>query len=160
MLNPFLVSTLLSIQLALFPRLKVELVSRFSLNLIDDLLAGVIDLAIANEPPESALLTCVQIADLPFFIAMSKRERLAQFDRQLHPPVYDAIIHAASERGMRPLSIQHVTAPEEAVPFVADGSIAFVVKAGALLMARNAVTVRPLNELRLTQDMPGLPFRR
>jgi DNA-binding transcriptional LysR family regulator len=161
--DPFLVSTLLSVQLALFPRLKVELISRFSMNLVDDLLAGVIDLAIANDPPESPLLTCVQIADLPFYIAMSKRERLAQypsvsldqmggrhwvlFDRHLHPPVYDAIIHAASERGIRPLSIQHVTAPEEAFPFVADGSaVAFVVKAGALLMARSGVTVRPLNE--------------
>jgi hypothetical protein len=94
---------------------------------------------------------------------MSKREELARhpavsldqmgglrwvvFERQLHPPVYDAIINAATQRGVRPLSIQHVTAPEEAFPFVADGSaIALVVKTGALLLARNGVTVRPLNE--------------
>lgn len=161
--DPFLVSTLLSIQLPLFPRLKIELVSKFSMNLIDDLLAGVLDLAIANEPPESSLLTCIQVAELPFYIAMSRREELARypalsldqmgghrwilFERQLHPPLYDAIIHAATQRGIRPISIQHVTAPEEAFPFVADGSaIAFVVKTGALLMARNGVTVRPLNE--------------
>jgi len=69
------------------------------------------------------------------------------FERQLHPPVYDAIIQAAAQRGVRARSIQHVIAPEEAFPFVADGSaIAFVVKAGALLIARNGVTVRPLNE--------------
>ena len=133
------------------------------MNLIDDLLAGILDLAIANEPPESPLLTCVQVSDLPFYIAMAKTEELARhpavtlnqmagrrwiiFERQLHAPLYDGIIHAATERGIRPLSIQHVTAPEEAFPFVADGSaIAFVVKAGALLMARNGVTVRPLNE--------------
>ena len=161
--DPFWVSTLLSIQLPLFPRLKVELVSKFSMNLIDDLLAGVLDLAIANEPPESPLLTCVQLAEQPFYIAMSKREELARhpavtldqmggrrwilFERQLHPPLYDAIVHAANQRGIRPLSIQHVTAPEEAFPFVADGSaIAFVVKVGALLIARNGVTVRPLDE--------------
>src|SRR6202034_3312132 len=161
--DPFLVSTLLSVQLPLFPRLKVDLVSKFSINLIDDLLAGVLDLAIANEPPESPLLTCVQLAEQPFYIAMSKREELARhpavtldqmggrrwilFERQLHPPLYDAIVHAANQCGIRPLSIQHVTAPEEAFPFVADGSaIAFVVKAGALLIARNGVTVRPLNE--------------
>jgi len=103
------------------------------------------------------------VAEQPFYIAMSKREELARhpavsldqmggrrwilFERQLHPPLYDAIVHAATQRGIRPLSIQHVTAPEEAFPFVADGSaIAFVVKAGALLIARNGVTVRPLNE--------------
>jgi DNA-binding transcriptional LysR family regulator len=164
--DPFLVSTLLSIQLPLFPRLKVELVSKYSLNLIDDLLAGVLDLAIANEPPESPLLTCVRIAESPFYIAMSRREELARypsvsldqmggrrwilFDRPLHPPVYDAIIREATQRGIRPRSIQHVTAPEEAFPFVADGTaIALVVKTGALLMARNGVTVRPLNESNL-----------
>ncbi len=161
--DPFLVSTLLSVQLPLFPRLKIDLVSKFSMNLLDDLIAGMLDLAIVNEPPESPLLTCVQVAEQPFYIAMSRREELARhpavsldqmgglrwilFERQLHPPLYDAIIHAATQRDIRPLSIQHVMAPEEAFPFVADGSaIAFVVETGALLMARNGVTVRPLNE--------------
>jgi DNA-binding transcriptional LysR family regulator len=165
--DPFLVSTLLSVQLPLFPRLKIDLVSKFSINLIDDLLAGVLDLAIANEPPESPLLTCVQVAELPFYIAMSKREELARyptvsldqmggrswilFERQLHPAVYDSIMQVAAQRGIRPQRIQHMTAPEEAFPFVADGSaIALVVKAGALLLARNGVTVRPLNESSLT----------
>jgi len=146
-----------------YPRLKVELASKFSMELIDDLLAGLIDLTIANEPPESPALTCVQIAELPFYIAMTRREELARypsvsldqmagrhwilFDRKMHPTLYDAIIHAAAQRGIRPLSIQHVTAPEEAFPFVADGSaIAVVLKTGALLLARNGVTVRPLNE--------------
>jgi DNA-binding transcriptional LysR family regulator len=161
--DPFLVSTLLSIQLPLFPRLKIELASKYSIDLVHDLLAGVIDLAIANDPPDSPMLTCVQVAELPFYIAMARREELARhpsvsldqiggrrwilFDRQLHPPLYDAIIQAAARREIRPLSIQHVTSPEEAFPFVADGSaVAFVVKAGALLVARNGVTVRPLNE--------------
>jgi DNA-binding transcriptional LysR family regulator len=159
--------SVLSVQLPLFPRLKIDLVSKFSINLIDDLLAGVLDLAIANEPPESPLLTCVQVAELPFYIAMSKREELARhptvsldqmggrswilFERQLHPAVYDSIMQVAAQRGIRPQSIQHMTAPEEAFPFVADGSaIALVVKAGALLLARNGVTVRPLNESSLT----------
>ncbi len=43
--------------------------------------------------------------------------------------------------------IYHITAPEEAFPFVIDGSsVAFLVKAGALVMARNGITVRPLVE--------------
>jgi len=161
--DPFLVSTLLSVRLPLYPRLKVDLVSKFSLDLVDDLLTGVLDLAIANDPPESPLFTCVQIAELPFYIAMARRDELAchpsvsldqlggrqwiLFERRLHPPVYDSIIHSATQQGIRPKSIQHVTAPEEAFPFVADGSaVAFVVKAGALLVARNGVTVRPLKE--------------
>lgn len=161
--DPFLVSTLLSIQLPLFPRLKIDLASKFSIDIIQDLMAGLVDLAIAHEPPESPLLTCVQVAEQPFYIAMAKRDGLASypsvsldqmhgrhwilFERQLHPPVYDAIINEATQRGVRPQSIQHVIAPEEAFPFVADGSaLAFVVKAGALRVARNGVTVRPLSE--------------
>ena len=163
MLIPFLVSTLLSIQLPLFPRLKIDLASKFSIDIVQDLLAGLLDLAIANEPPESPLLTCVQVAEQPFYIAMAKRDELALTLRYRSIRWTDVSGFSSSancirrsmtrssmrrqQRGVRPLSIQHVIAPEEAFPFVADGSaIAFVVKAGALLMARNGVTVRPLNE--------------
>ena len=161
--DPFLISTLLSIQLPLFPRLKIDLASKFPMDILQDLISGLVDLAIAHEPPESPLLTCVQVAEQPFYIAMAKRDGLASyqslsldqmngrhwilFERQLHPPVYDAIIQAARQQGVRPQSIQHVIGPEEAFPFVSDGSaIAFVVKSAALRMARNGVTVRPLNE--------------
>lgn len=53
----------------------------------------------------------------------------------------------AEAKGVAPRRIQHVTAPEEAFPWVAEAScIAFVVKAGALRIARDGVTVRPLAE--------------
>jgi DNA-binding transcriptional LysR family regulator len=128
-----------------------------------DLLAGALDLAIVTEPPESPMLTTIQIGEAPFYIAMSKREDLADhpaislnmlanrrwflFERRLHPPLYDSILHLAQERGIRPSKIQHFTVPEEVFPFVAEGlGAAFLVKAGALRMARNGVTVRPLAE--------------
>jgi DNA-binding transcriptional LysR family regulator len=161
--DPFLVSTLLSIELPLFPRLKIELSSQYSFDLVHDLLAGALDLVIATEPQESPLLTKVQVADSPFYIAMAKRDELAGyptvtmemmagrrwilFERRLHPPIYDAILNAAEQRSIRPSKIQHMTVPEEAFPFVAGGSaVAFLVKAGALLVARNGVTIRPLAE--------------
>jgi hypothetical protein len=64
-----------------------------------------------------------------------------------HPTLYDSVIAAAEAKGVAPERIQHITAPEEAFPCVAEGScIAFVVKAGALRIARDGVTVRPLAE--------------
>jgi hypothetical protein len=48
--DPFLVTTLLSIKLPLFPQLKIELSQQFSCNLIREVLAGGLDLAIATEP--------------------------------------------------------------------------------------------------------------
>jgi DNA-binding transcriptional LysR family regulator len=161
--DPFLTSTLLSIQLALFPRLRIELTSQYSCDLAHELLAGGLDLAIATEPPESPLLTTVKIGESPFYIAMSKRDQLAArpsvtlndladrswviFERRLHPPVYDAVMQLARGKKIAAAHIKHITAPEEAFQFVADGSsVAFLVKAGALLMARNGITVRPLRE--------------
>lgn len=160
-IDPFLVSNLLAIRLPLFPRMKIELVSQYSVELANDLLAGALDLALATEPPDSPLLTRVQVMQAPYYIAMSKHHELARakgvsigmlraqqwilFERRLHPPLYDRILRTAELEGVTPKGITHVTAPEEAFPFVANGSaVAFVVKPGALLLARNGVTVRPL----------------
>jgi DNA-binding transcriptional LysR family regulator len=162
-IDPFLITTLLSLRLPLFPKLTIELVSQYSVELAHDLMAGAIDLALATEPPESPSLTRVKVTQAPFYIAMSKQHDLAMsrqvslsmlhghkwilFERRLHPPVYDKVLSCAEAERSTPKSISHVTAPEEAFPFVADGSaVAFVVKAGALLLARNGVTVRPLTD--------------
>ncbi len=165
--DPFLVSTLLSIELPLYPTFKVELVSRFSWDLVHEVLGGTLDLAIATEPPESPVLTKVKLAESPFYIAMSKRDELAAhseitldllagrpwilFERRLHPLIYDNVMRLAEQRGISPSKVQHITMPEEAFPFVADGSsLAFVVKTGAMLLARSGVTVRPLAETTLS----------
>ena len=134
-----------------------------SCELIDEILAGALDLAIATEPPESPMLTTVMVAESPFYIAMSKNDRLAThpsvtlpdltnscwilFERRLHPPLYDDVLRLARESNVAPKELRHITAPEEAFPLVEEGEcVAFVVKAGALLLSRNGVTVRPLAE--------------
>jgi len=165
--DPFLISTMHSIHLLLHSRLRIELRSRFSCELVDEILTGALDLAIVTEPPESPLLTTVQVSESPFYIAMSKKDRLASrpsvtfealsnycwilFERRLHPPLYDEVLHLAEEKKAVPKKIRHITAPEEAFPLVEEGEcVAFVVKAGALLLSRNGVTVRPLAESALT----------
>jgi len=161
--DPALTSTLLSVRLPSHPNLRIELTSQYSCDLAHELLAGGIDLAIATELPASRLLTTVKIAESPFYIAMSKQDELAGrpfltldtmasrcwviFERRLHPPLYDSVMKLAEERKIAPTKIYHITAPEEAFPYVADGSsLAFLVKAGALIMARHGITVRPLTE--------------
>ena len=146
--------------------MKIELSSQFSVDLVHELLAGALDLAIVTEPQDSPLLSKVQVGESPFYIAMAKRDDLAShpsvvldmmagrrwilFERRLHPPLYDSILRLAEQRNVTPSKIQHITSPAEAFPFVVDGTaLAFLVKAGALLMARNGVTVRPLAETEL-----------
>ena len=161
--DPFLVTTLLSIKLPLFPQLKIELSQQFSCDLIREVLAGGLDLAIATEPPEAKRLTMVKVSESPFYIAMSEEDELAYesavtldalagrpwviFERKMHPPVYDAVMQLAKERKATPANIHHIVVPEDAYPFIAsNGGLAFVVKSGAIRIARDGITVRPLAE--------------
>ncbi len=161
--DPFLITTLLSVRLPLFPQLKIVVSQQFSCDLVRDVLAGGLDLVIATEPPESKRLTAVKVAESPFYIAMSEEDDLAYedlvaidmlagkpwviFERRLHPPVYDAIMRLANERKIAPPKLYHIVAPEDAYSFIADdGAVAFVVKSGAMRIARDGITVRPLAE--------------
>jgi DNA-binding transcriptional LysR family regulator len=164
--DPFLITTLLSIKLPLFPQLKIELSQQFSCDLIREVLAGVLDLAIVTEPPEAKRLTTVKICEAPFYIAMSEEDELAYehsvtlaalanrpwviFERRMHPPVYDSVMRLAEERKITPSGVRHVVIPEDSYPFVVNhGAVAFVVKSGAIRIARDGMTVRPLSEERL-----------
>ena len=161
--DPFLPSTLVSVQRSRFPHMRLELSSQYSFDLAHEIIAGELDLAIANDPPESPSLTTVKIAEAPFYIAMSDTDDLTRnpsvtlndladrcwitFERRLHPTLYDNVLAVSQAKGVAASRIQHVRGPEEAFPSVAEGGcIAFVVKAGALRIARDGVTVRPLAE--------------
>lgn len=165
--DPFLITTLLAVKVPLFPQLQIELSQQFSCDLIRDVLAGGLDLAIANEPAESKCLTMVKVAESPFYIAMSEEDDLAYerfitldslagrpwviFERRMHPPVYDTVMRVALERKIVPAAVRHIMVPEDAYPFIVDGgSVAFVVKSGAIRIARDGITVRPLTEDALT----------
>jgi len=169
-IDPFLISTLLTVRLPLFPDLKLDLPSRFSLDLIHDVLAGTLDLAIVTEPPESPALSTVQIAQAPFFITMAAEDELAHrqhltlddlsdrewvlFERHVHPPLYELILDLARKRNVNPRKIHHFVAAEEALPFITQsGGIAFLGKSGALRLTKSApsrsprgIAIRPLQE--------------
>jgi DNA-binding transcriptional LysR family regulator len=161
--DPFFTTTLLSLRLPLFPKLRIELSQQFSYDLAHEVLSGGLDLAIVTEPPESRRLTTVKIAEAPFYIAMEEDDELAYedsvtldmlagrpwviFERRMHPPVYDAVMRLAQKRMIVPSKIHHIVVPEDAYPFIADDdAVAFVVKSGAIRIARDDITVRPLDE--------------
>jgi DNA-binding transcriptional LysR family regulator len=169
-IDPFLVSTLLTVRLPLFPNLKLDLPSRFSLDLVHDILAGTLDLAIVTNPPESPALSMVQIAEGPFFITMSATDDLAHrqqlalddlserewvlFERHVHPPMYELILDLAKQRNVHPKKIHHFVAAEETLPFIMQSdAIAFLGKPGALRLTKSAssrspraIAIRPLQE--------------
>lgn len=53
----------------------------------------------------------------------------------------------ADQRKVAPSKIHHVVVPEDAYSFIVDDeAVAFVVKSGAIRIARDGITVRPLSE--------------
>lgn len=164
--DPFLMSTLLSIKLPLFPQLRIDVTEQFSCDLIREVVTGGIDLAIATEPPNSLLLTIIKVTESPFYIAISERDELANessvsleslagrvwvmFERKVHPAIYDSVMRISGDRRVLPSQLRRVMVPEDAYPFIVeDRAVAFLTKSGALRMIRNEVTVRPLAEIGL-----------
>jgi DNA-binding transcriptional LysR family regulator len=164
--DPFLTSTLLSVRLPLFPKLKVELTSGFSCDLVHEVLSGRMDLALVTEPPASPMLSMTKIDEAPLYVALSEENALAKltqlslrnlshenwiiFGRPVHPPLYDTIFRAASDVGVRPRDLHHIMVPEEAYQLIAEkNGVALLTKTGALKIARDGVTIRPLVESQL-----------
>ena len=162
-IDPFLISTLLTVRLPLFPKLRVELSSKFSCDLVQDVLAGSMDLAITTKPPLLPMLSATKIAESPFYIAMSDEHELAThealsltdldgkewvlFERRVHPRMYDLIMRQTQESNVTPTQIHHVLIAEEAFQFISQGhGVAFLAKSGALRLADGSITIRPLME--------------
>jgi DNA-binding transcriptional LysR family regulator len=164
--DPFYTSTLLTMRLPLFPRMRLNLFSGFSCDLVHDVLAGELDAAVVIEPPESGQLTSLKIDESPLFVVMSREDRLASlpsvrledlaarhwmiFQRNSHPPVYDLIFKCAQDVKAIPAAVQHFMVPEETIPLLINPhGIVIAPKSGALRIARDGYTMRPLEEGRL-----------
>lgn len=164
--DPYLVSTLLSIQLPLFRGLRIKLWSNYSHELARQVIAGTLDLALITGVPETPKLSALKVSDSPFYIAMSLHDPLAAlkeirledmqdrnwilFSRHVSPTLYDAIQRVASEKKVGAHDMQHVTSAEEASQLVVEhNGLAFLTRTGAWRIAQDGVTMRPLAEERL-----------
>ena len=165
--DPFFTSTILAIRLPLFPRLRLNLLSGFSCDLTHDVLTGELDAALVVEPPLSKLLTGLKVDESPFYVVMSREDELADypsiklpqlggkrwalFQRHSHPPLYDLFQKLSQQSNIIPASVQHYMVPEESLPLlIQPNGIVIVPKIGALRIARDNFTMRPLDESALT----------
>jgi len=173
--DPFLVSTLMSIHLPLFPDMKIKLWSNFSNELAHQVIAGALDLAVITGVPDKPQLSVMNIADNPFYIVMSMDDELAlyreicleQMDRRnwvlvgqhANPHLYDMIQSVAADKGVHPADLHHFTSPEEASELVREHmGLAFLPRAAGWRIARDGLTMRPLAEDRL-RLVTGLAVR-
>ena len=164
--DPFLISTVQSVRLPLFPGMRIKLWSNYSHELARQVIAGQLDLALITGVPDTPKLSVLRLADNPFYIALLRNDELAA-QRELHiedmhnrdwiilgrhanQHLYDTIDFVASEKGVRPSDIHHVMTPEETPELIREhAGLAFLSKATAWRIARDGITMRPLAEERL-----------
>lgn len=164
--DPFLVSALLSIQLPLFPGLKIKQWSNYSHELAHQVALGKLEMALVTAVPDTPKLNLLTIADAPAYIALQKdhplsvRKELRLADMHdcewivpaphVNPHFHETIRAVASETGIAARDIHQVMTAEEAFEqIMAHKGVAFLTRGGAWRIARDGVTMRPLAEERL-----------
>jgi DNA-binding transcriptional LysR family regulator len=159
--DPFLVSMLTVVRLPLFPRLKVKFCSDYSGELVRDLIAGNLDLALVTDITENPKLSCLALAESPYYVsilcddplARKKEIRLVDIhDRnwvvlspRVSPHSHDMIQIAASQAGAIPSDLNQVMTPEQAMSLILlhDG-VALLDRTGAWRISQRGITMRPL----------------
>lgn len=164
--DPFLVTTLQSVQLPLYPGLKVKLWSHYSHELAHMVATGKLDMALVTAIPDTPTLSFLTVAENLFYIALSKenpladREELRLEDLQscewillasyVNPHVFEMIQKVTSEKGITASDLHYVMTAEEASELVlAHKGVAFLPRDAAWRIASDGITMRPLVEDRL-----------
>lgn len=161
--DPWLPSLVESIRLPLYPATRIRWWSHTSPDLAREVMEGRLDLALMTGIPDTPKLSCLKVAEHPFYIAMSSRDPLAArrdlrlsdldsrvwvlFAKHVSPYLYEAILREASKLGIGHAEMHHVTSADEAVPLILqhDG-LAFLNRSGAWRIAVDGITMRPLAE--------------
>ena len=162
-MDPYLVSLVSSVQLPKYPKLSVRASSAFSEELSRQVITGQLDVAVVASGIPDSRLNCLQVAAHPFYVVLREQDALAQkeavslkdchervwilFGRQVHPTLYDQMTARATETGVKPREVHHVTSAEQAACLVQDRhAVAFLTHVGAWRIARKCMTMRPLAE--------------
>ena len=165
------ISAILAIRLPLYPKLRIQLISEFSSELIRSVMAGELDLALVTAPLENSQITAVAFAQTPLYAvlpqthAAAQKEHIALQDlandewillaRRVHPVVHGAIMDAARREGIAPKHTHDIITAQQAVHLVSEHvGVAILTKPTALEptalgFRAEGVVVKPLSDTSL-----------
>lgn len=161
--DPTLVSSLLAVNLPLYPELRLRMESMFALELAHGVLSAELDVALIAEPSANPLLTLVQLSTAPLCAVLSADHPTASkqsvsmedfgnvgwmlFPRKANPTIYDRVMDAARAASVTPVELHHYVSPQEVVQLIEENfGVAFVAKGVADQLRRSNLVVRPLSD--------------
>ena len=162
-------TTLLSVRLPLYPRLKIEVCSDFVPELIGKILTSALDLALVTAPPIDDQITVVSLARTPLTVILPEQHPASgkshlqlidlagdswiMFQPRTNPVIHQAILSTAKQESIRPKRLQYVMTPQEALDNVADGlGVAILPKFTISRYKTSGMTVHALSESSLSFD--------
>ena len=160
------VSAILAIRLPLYPKLRIQLISEFSSELVRSVIAGELNLALVTAPPGNSQITAAAFAETHLYAALPQAHAAAQkelialqdlardewilFARRVHPVIHDAILDAARREGITPKHVHDIITTQQAVHLVCEHvGVAILTKPTALGFGAEGVVLRPLSETSL-----------
>jgi len=162
------VSAILAIRLPLYPKLRVRLMSQFSIESVRSVMAGELNLALVTAPPDDPKITAVPFAQtalcavLPTSHPAAEKENCLLQDlasdewillaRRVHPVVYDAIMDAARREGISPKHAHDIITAQQAVHLVSEQVGVAILTTPTALDIRaegEGVVVKPLSDTSL-----------
>jgi DNA-binding transcriptional LysR family regulator len=161
------ISAILAIRLPMYPKLRVQLISEFSSELVRRVMAGDLNMALVTAPPETSRITAAAFARTHLYAALPQTHAAAQkeeialqdlakdewilFARRSHPAVRDAIIDAAQRQGIAPKHAHDILTTQEAIHLVSQhAGVAIVTKPASAGPSAEGVVIRPLADLSLS----------
>jgi DNA-binding transcriptional LysR family regulator len=159
------ISAVLAIHLPMYPKLRIQLVSEFSRELVRSVMAGDLNLALVTAPPENPRITAAVFAQTRFYAALPQAHVAAQkkeialqdlakdewilFARRAHPGVHDAIMEAAQREGIAPKHAHDIHTVEQAVHLVSERVGVAILTKPAVGVSAQPVVVKPLSDASL-----------
>ncbi len=157
------VSAILAIRLPLYPKLRIQLISEFSSELVRSVMSGELNLALVTAPPETSQITAAAFAETSLYAALPQTHAAAQkehitlqdlardewilFARRVYPVVHDAIMDAAQREGIAPKQAHDILTAQQAVHLVSEYvGVAILTKPAAVGSSAKGVVMKPLSD--------------
>jgi DNA-binding transcriptional LysR family regulator len=164
--DPYLVTAIQSIQLSLFPGLRIKLWSNFSHELTRMVAAGNLSMALVVAIPDTSSLSFLFVAESPGYIVLRKDDAIAESAElrlvdlrshewilpapHLNPHITEMIQAEASAKNIVAPDTHTFTTAEEASALVlAHKGAAFLTRESAWRISGDTFAIRPLAEERL-----------
>ena len=160
------VSAILAIRLPLYPKLRIQLVTQFSNELVRSVMAGELNLALVTAPPDNSQITAATFAETHLYAALPQTHAAAQkelialqdlardewilFARRVHPVIHDAILDASRREGITPKHAHDIITAQQAVHLVSEHvGVAILTKPTTVGFSAEGVVLRPLSDTSL-----------